>query len=553
VNESSTHPHRSVKEADPHESLSPEMIRAQLERIVASALFVRKKQLCHFLTYVVEKTLSGEPDRLKGYTIAVEAFGRNPDFNPQLDPVVRVRATQLRNVLQRYYQSEGSHDIVRIDVPKGGYVPTFQEHQWPRTDTDTAAGEASQDILLLEEVNANHPTIAVLQLENLNANPKQAYFAIGLTQEFVTALMRFADFIVVGPLLRDRLRADGFSARDIYRAYGARFLLDGSVHWHNGSLRVKAKLIETRRGVNLWSETYQHKIEADNWFEIEDDVAGRVVATIADTFGVIHQTLWNEGSSQPPACGGVYDAMLRFQHAMYFPTPEATTEALQALERAHQEVPHHVTITAMLADLYGQQFFLGMRDESVLERIEPLVRQAISLDPNHQHARWVAGWLHFFRLETEPCARELNIVMSLNPNHANLVGATAYLLAMLGQWNQAIPLARKALRLNPHHPGWYHFVFYLGHYRHGEYAAALNDALKINSPDFFIDALCRAAVLGQLGHISKANAAFQELLSLMPDFMQSGRKQLRIVVFSEAHVEMLWDGLIKAGLDTIGY
>lgn len=550
MNENSTHQHRSAKEADPHESLPPEMIWAQLERIVSSALFVKKKQLCRFLTYILEEALSGNSECLKGYKIGVEVFGKNSDFNPQLNPVVRVRAHQLRKVLERYYLTEGSSDPIRIDVPKGGYVPTFQDHEWPIFHKDTAAGEASQDCRPLKEVKTNRPTIAVIHLENLSENPEHAYFATGLTQELMTALMRFPDFVVVGPLLRKQLKSNCTNTLDVYREYGARFLLDGSVHWHNGSLRVRAKLIETRRGVNLWSETYHRKIEADNWFDIEDDVVSRIVATLADTFGVIHQTLWNERLSHPEASGGAYDAMLRFHHAMYFPTPEATTEAIQALELAHQEAPHQVTITTMLADMMGQQFFLRMSDKSVLNQVETLVRQAISLDPNHQHARWVTGWLHFLRFDAESSARELKIVLSLNPNHANLIGATAYLLAMMGHWEQAIPLARRALHLNPHHPGWYHFVFYLHNYRHREYAAALNDALKINSPDFYIDALCRAAVLGQLGRVAKANAALQELFSLMPDFMQTGRKQLRIVVFSEEHVELLWDGLMKAGLAT---
>ena len=109
----------------------------------------------------------------------------------------------------------------------------------------------------------------------------------------------------------------------------------------------------------------------------------------------------------------------------------------------------------MLADLSGQLFLLGISDESVLDQAEILARHAISLEPNLQHAHWVTGWLHFLRFRAELCIKELEIVLSLNPNHANLLGATAYLLTMVGQWDQAIPLAHKAMRLNPHH----HFRF----------------------------------------------------------------------------------------------
>ena len=91
---------------------------------------------------------------------------------------------------------------------------------------------------------------------------------------------------------------------------------------------------------------------------------------------------------------------------MFFPTPEATSQALKALELVHQDAPNNATILAMLADLSGQLFFLGMRDESVLVQAEMLARQAISLDPNHQHARWVAGWFHFLRFQAELCIKQ---------------------------------------------------------------------------------------------------------------------------------------------------
>ena len=548
VKKNLTHPHRSFQEANLLESLSPEMILAQLERIVSSAFFVKKRQLCRFLTYIVEETLTGKSERLKGYTIAVDVFGRNPDFNPQLNPVVRVRANQLRKALQRYYLTEGSNDQIRIDVPKGGYVPSFQNNDRPLAVADTIAEEASPDCRSLVIFNPDTPTIAVLSLENLSADPEHAYFATGLTQEFVTTLMRFTNLVVIGPLLREKMKADGLNIHDVYREYGARFLLDGSVHWHNGSLRVRAKLIDTSKVVNLWGETYHYNLDTDDWFEIEDDVAGQVVATIADNFGVIPQALSKESLHQRIESCSTYAAMLRYYHAMFFPTPETTSQALQSLKQVPKDVPNYATILAMLADLSGQLFFLGMRDESVLDQAEILARQAISLEPNHQHAHWVTGWFYFLRFQAESCIKELEIALSLNPNHANLLGATAYLLAMVGQWDQAIPLAQKAMRLNPHHPGWYHFVFYLNYFRHGEYEAALNEALRINSPQFYIDPLSRSAVLGRLGRITQANAALQELESLMPDFIKIGRKQLRIVVFSEENVEILWDGLIKGGL-----
>lgn len=101
-------------------------IRAALDRIAVSEAFRACPQLVAFLRYVVEATLRGGQDRIKGYTIAVEAFGRGDDFNPQDDPIVRVEAMRLRRALQRYYANGGRDDAVQIILPLGSYVPVFR-------------------------------------------------------------------------------------------------------------------------------------------------------------------------------------------------------------------------------------------------------------------------------------------------------------------------------------------------------------------------------------------------------------------------------------------
>src|SRR6187401_453211 len=103
-------------------------IRVALERMAASEAFRGSPQLVSFLRYVVEATLRGAADRIKGYTIAVEALGRAADFDPQADPIVRVEAMRLRRALNRYYANGGKRDSVVIDLPTGSYVPAFRRN-----------------------------------------------------------------------------------------------------------------------------------------------------------------------------------------------------------------------------------------------------------------------------------------------------------------------------------------------------------------------------------------------------------------------------------------
>ena len=106
-------------------------IRAALEHMAASEAFRGSPQLVAFLRYVVEETLRGASDRIKGYTIAVEALGRAENFDPQVDPIVRVEAMRLRRALARYYANGGRNDPVLIDLPLGSYVPAFRRAEPP--------------------------------------------------------------------------------------------------------------------------------------------------------------------------------------------------------------------------------------------------------------------------------------------------------------------------------------------------------------------------------------------------------------------------------------
>src|SRR3954470_6351236 len=115
-----------VLNAQANHSVGDGEVRVALERMAASEAFRGSPQLIAFLRYVVEATLRGEADRIKGYTIATEALGRTVDFDPQADPIVRVEATRLRRALNRYHASAIAPDGVQIDLPLGSYVPVFR-------------------------------------------------------------------------------------------------------------------------------------------------------------------------------------------------------------------------------------------------------------------------------------------------------------------------------------------------------------------------------------------------------------------------------------------
>ena len=124
---------KGVASANP-EGISADLIRAQLERVVASSAFDASLRNQTFLRFIVEETLAGRSDRIKAYTIGTSVLQRDEAFDPQADPIVRIEASRLRRSLERYYLIAGQADPVRIDVPKWGYVPSFRRLRPPGED-----------------------------------------------------------------------------------------------------------------------------------------------------------------------------------------------------------------------------------------------------------------------------------------------------------------------------------------------------------------------------------------------------------------------------------
>jgi hypothetical protein len=163
-----------VATATEGETPDVEQSEQQVRRILQSASFRNATTLQQLFQFLASKTIAGTPEVLKEYTIGVEALGRKPDFDPKIDPIVRVQSHRLRLKLKEYYDVEGRQDPILIQIPKGHYLPTFETV--PTTtqnlkrrsahEQDPAAGNASPEELGKvpnpDERTDSHPRSGIL-------------------------------------------------------------------------------------------------------------------------------------------------------------------------------------------------------------------------------------------------------------------------------------------------------------------------------------------------------------------------------------------------------
>jgi len=122
-----------------HNGIPNDAIEVQLKKILSSRVFALAERPTRFLRFIVQRTLAGGEDNLKEYPIGVEVLGRKPSFDPRVDPIVRAEAGRLRTRLLEYYTADGKHDPIRINLPRGTYVPAFEWNATPEGVPDAGA------------------------------------------------------------------------------------------------------------------------------------------------------------------------------------------------------------------------------------------------------------------------------------------------------------------------------------------------------------------------------------------------------------------------------
>jgi hypothetical protein len=147
--------------------------QAEIEKLVASHALHGSESLCKLLRYLGRQALEHPGTPVKEYQIATEVFGRQADFDPQLDSMVRVQAGRLRTKLAEYYNTEGLTDRIVVELPKGSYAVAFHE----RAATATAHGNGS-----------GSATWANDRVESASSAARRKYLVTGLSVALAAAL-----------------------------------------------------------------------------------------------------------------------------------------------------------------------------------------------------------------------------------------------------------------------------------------------------------------------------------------------------------------------------
>ena len=245
--------------------VSAAAVRAQIDKILTGRRFAKADRLRRLLRFVAESTLEGRAAEVKESVIGLEVFGRPvASYDPGADPIVRVQAGRLRAKLAEYYEREGSADRLVIDLPKGGYVPSFRVRPAGVRQLPAGIGE---DEFALGPTNS----VAILPFVNMSSDPENEYFSDGLTEELIHSLAGVPSLRVAARSAAFQFKEMGHDIRKIGHVLGVSRIVEGSVRKAEDTLRITVQLVDVADGSQLWSEKYDRT--TGDVLALQDEIA----------------------------------------------------------------------------------------------------------------------------------------------------------------------------------------------------------------------------------------------------------------------------------------
>jgi TolB-like protein/Flp pilus assembly protein TadD len=350
--------------------------------------------------------------------------------------VVRVEARRLRAKLEKYYATDGARATVVIRIPKGSYIPVFEN----RTASEPA----------VKSTVPSHVTrsVAVLPFASVGGDPETDYFADGLTDEVINLLGTIPGLNVVSRSSVYQFKGRTADAREVGKLLNAGHLVEGSVRRDGHRLRIAAHLVESGNGYHSWAQTFER--DWQQIFAIQTEIATAIASRLRPSAkddrpaSAPRSALYTQNLE-------AYNALLKGRFHGYKRTLAGFQAAMEAYRQAIALAPDYAPAWAGLADCHTMLGFLNA-SSPVEARIQAreAANRALALDENLAAAHVAMGQqLAIYEWDWEPAIAALHRALELDDNSADAHYSLSKCLATLGQIEEALPHMFRARQLDP--------------------------------------------------------------------------------------------------------
>ena len=535
-------------------------VQAALAKLLGSAEFRRTRRIADFLRFIVEEELAGRGDRLKAFTIARQVYGRDENFDPRTDTVVRVDAGRLRSRLASYYESAGSGDPVRIEVPKGGYAPMFT---WKSDDTSTAerqaapapvpakpgqrsnkwfgallvilialffgwlflesnrqADQVATDVTSGSVEDSSSAFLVMLPLMTLSNDELENRLAAGLQEAIITDLAKLSGLSVMAHASLMNLDPHTPDLGRLKQEFGATHVLRGSLEHEHDRIRVNIQLVDIDDGTTIWAQRLDSDIK--NLLDLQDVLSNRIIKYLT-----IHISPEERARLEQHHASSA-EALALYRQALVLSSPpndmDRIITARHMFQRAIELDPEFAGGYAGLGFTHTVTVLFLKTDEPGIELDKGigLALKAIETDPGFGMGYATLALAYVLSGRLDEAMSSARRAIEVQPGDAFTQFVYGLSLSNSGFPDEAIFPLSNALRLDPAEPRTpYRNVLGIAYYATGDYARAVelfDKNLQMGGPTGPHMDMFRASAYAELGQEAMAKSVIRGLVESHPDF-----------------------------------
>lgn len=540
-------------------------VRETLGRILASETFARSERARKLLAYLVEQEQAGQADRLKGFAIAVDVFGKAAEFDPSTDAVVRVQAGRLRELLSQYYAGEGATDPIRVNIPRGGYVPNYERVAWleaielptaaasqptvepiavPASAQPAPARRGPRTLGVMQHIqlfwgtmgiivamlgflvirilepagpvaDASFPGVATFATSGIPASASQDVLPL----VHIATRSQDAASLRVASMLRRALSA--FDTVDFigieHESSGApspmdaiRFVFSISAGPEYGSVAIELQNTATGR-VLLSRVLNPHETLSQ---ALDDSIAAIATATVpasGSIYAFIEQSGLNSGLV---SCLLLNDAYYLDQDAENLEAAYRCFEKLVSTDTKSPLVYSEMASLQLAAASDGYRYPPAASQDGALA----LAYRAVQMGATSANAHRAYGFMMSRTGSRQEAVRWTRKAYELNPFDLGMAATYGYTLVLAGNYAEGRPVIEHAVEVSTAHPSWWDYGLFLGCFMLGDIdrAATAADSLATSKRPHYIAA--RIVVADLTGKRDAVVPLLKELMREFPKF-----------------------------------
>jgi len=290
------------------------------------------------------------------------------------------------------------------------------------------------------------PSIAVLPLQNLSADPDGSYFSDGMTDEITTKLSKIQGIVVASHSSVVAAKPEAKSANEVGRTLGVRYLLEGSIRKAQDQVRINVHLTDSTTGYQVWADDFTGQMK--DVFSLQEQTALKIAQALNLHLSPQEQIAMQKRYTQNPQA---YEAYLLGRALAQNQAADKLEAARDEFERALKLDPNYAPAIAGLSEVEGLYYRNYDSSAAHLQRAQEFAQRAIAIDPEMSEAHMALGNTHGWVYDYAEAAEEFREGIRRDPENGRGWDQLSWALGYRTPPDalEAEKAAREAIRLQP--------------------------------------------------------------------------------------------------------